>query len=99
MYWLFVYRVRPEALGERDADAPSTVDVDNSSPTESAPRDFTSNSIAVNPSSQTSHSDGLSQCSSSSGIQLSQQTLSQDVRMGDVDESDDIEDFDDDIIW
>lgn len=59
-----------------------------------------SGSITTVSSSQDSHSDGLSQSSMPCSSNLSQQTLSQDVRMGDVVESDDdIEDFDDDIIW
>lgn len=78
------YRVRPEALGEKDTDVPSTADAGSLGTTSLK--------------SQGSCGDGLSQGSSTT--HLSQQTLSQDVRMGDADESDEvIEDFDDDIIW
>lgn len=90
-----IIRVRSEALGERDTDVPSTLDADSIDTTNR----YTIHSNTTTASSQASYSDRLSQ---GSGItaQLSQQTLSQDVRMGAIDESDDeIEDFDDDIIW
>ena len=90
-----IIRVRSETLGERDTDVPSTLDVNS---TDSTNR-YTIHSNTVTSSSQASYSERLSQGSSSTA-QLSQQTLSQDVRMGDIDESEDeIEDFDDDIIW
>ena len=88
-------RVRSETLGERDTDVPSTLDANSTDSTNQS----TIHSNTVTSSSQASYSERLSQ-GSSSIAQLAQQTLSQDVRMGDIDESEDeIEDFDDDIIW
>lgn len=104
-----MYRIRPETLGERDTDTPSTLDADSSEFTQMSLAHARSISVAaaVNQPTQPSHGsggDGLSQGSmascSSTSASLSQQTLSQDVRMGDVGESEDeIEDFDDDVIW
>ena len=92
--FFLIYRIKSDALGERDTDTPSTLDVDS---TDAIPR-VSSHSVVTNSSFQPSHSDRLSQSSGSAS--LSQQTLSQDVCMGDVEESDlEIEDFDDDIIW
>ena len=75
---------------------PSTLDVDSTNSTNR----YTIHSITDTSSSQASVSDRLSEGSSST-VPLSQQTLSQDIRMpGDIDDiEDDIEDFDDDIIW
>lgn len=101
MFWSLIYRIRPETLGERDADAHSTLDTDSAGVSEAMGKVSShSGSITAISSSEASHGEGLSQSSMSSSTNLSQQTLSQDVRMGDVDETDDdIEDFDDDIIW
>ena len=97
---MLIYRIRPETLGERDSDTPSTLDGDSRVSETIEKVSSHSDSITTVSSSQASHGDGLSQSSVPISSNLSQQTLSQDVCMGDIDESDDdIEDFDDDIIW
>ena len=100
IFWLLIYRIRPETLGERDTSTPSTLDADSRVSDSLEKVSTHSGSITTISSSQASHGDRLSQSSMPSSSNLSQQTLSQDVCMGDADESDDdIEDFDDDIIW
>ena len=97
---MLIYRIRPETLGERDAETPSMLDADSRVSETIEKVSSHSGSITTVSSSQASNGDGLSQSSMPSSSNRSQQTLSQDVRMGDVDESDDdIEDFDDDILW